>query len=159
MVLGIFSHLVHTQNICYHIWMEFCLHCFSISPASSTTFDPALVINLMIISSFFLFAAILIFPNRLIVVPLFIIIVSLKYEPSFVTFLILCKLIFNPPQPLVLILYTLTYASLSIFCSSPFYFPCWWLIYTLTLLSKHWYLAIVFLISQWSNICFPERHH
>ena len=42
------------------------------------------------------------FLNRLIVVSLYIIIISLKYDPYFVTFLLPCKLICNPLQPLFL---------------------------------------------------------
>ena len=66
-----------------------------ISPTLSTIFDPALIIKFMVISAFYLFLVMFVFPNRLILVPLSIIIISIKSDPSFVTCLIPCKLICN----------------------------------------------------------------
>ena len=63
----------------------------------------------MSISYFCLLVIMFEFPKILIVVSLCIIIISLRYNPSFVTCLIQCKLIYNRMQPLVFVLYKLTY--------------------------------------------------
>ena len=87
-----------------------------------------------------------------------IIIISLKYDPYLVTFFLPCKLICNSLQMLVFIIHTLTSASLSAVCSSPFYDACWWRLCAFTVLSNHWSLDTVSLISQWSNTWIPESH-
>ena len=86
-----------------------------IYPTSYTIFYPSLVRKFMGISDFCLFVIMFEFTNRLIVVPLFIITMYLKYDPSFFTCSLQCKLICNPLQILFFVLDTLTYLSLSTF--------------------------------------------
>ena len=92
-----------------------------ISPTSSTIFDPTLVRKFIGVYEFPLFVIIFGFPNRLIVVPLSIIVIYPKSDPSFFTCLIPFRMICNPIQTLVFVLDTLASASLSTVCSSPFY--------------------------------------
>ena len=108
------------------------------------------------IYAFCLFVTMFGFPNRLIVVPLSIIIISIRFDPYFVTFLIPCKLICNLLQLLAFTLDTHTYVSLYTIFSPHFYFACWWQLCTFTVLSNHWYLDILSSISQLFNICVPE---
>ena len=68
--------------------MDCCLPDPVIYFTSSTVFDPALVSRFMVISAFHMFAIVFGFPNRLVVVPLSIIIISIKYDSSFVTCLL-----------------------------------------------------------------------
>ena len=98
----------------------------------------------------------LVFQSRLIVVPLSIITIYLKYDMSFVTGLLPCKLICNMIQPVVFVLDTLTSLSLYDVCSSPLSADFWLWVCKIPALSNHWYLDIVSLGSQLLNICIPE---
>ena len=122
MLFCIFSHFIQTQNICYHLWMEFFLSCSRNFSYLVYHFYPALVIKFMLISDFHLFVIMFGFPNRFILVPLSIIITSFKSDPSFFTCFIPCKLVCDPLQLLVFALDTLTSSSLSTACSSSLYF-------------------------------------
>ena len=82
--------------------MEFVCPALGIFPTSSTIFDPALISKFIGISNFCLFVIIFGFPNILIVVTLFIIIIYLKFNPSFVTFCSDANLFVIHPSRLVL---------------------------------------------------------
>ena len=156
MLLVIFCHFIQTHNIWYHLCMEFFCPAPGIFPTLSTIFHPTLVSKFMGISHFFLVVMMFGFPNRLVVVPLYIIIVFLKYDLSCVTCLLPWKLNCNPLQTLVFLLYTITLTSLSTVCSSPLYYTCWWRICKFPVLSNHWYIDILYIILKSFNICIPE---
>ena len=127
-----------------------------ISPTLSTIFDPSLVRKFMRISNICLFVVMFGFTNRLVVVPLSIIIIYIKYDPSFVTFLLPWKLICNPLQPLFFVMNTLTSASLSTVFPSLLADACWLWLCTFPFLPNHWCLYIVSLISRLFKMCIPE---
>ena len=108
-----FSHLIQTQNICYHIWVGFCL-------SWSSNFSYFIYcfwswighkIHGRLLFSYFCYHVWI--SKRLIVVPLSIIIIFSNLTRILSLFFLPCKLICNLIQTLVSILGTLTSVSLS----------------------------------------------